>query len=70
MAWMNVEKNVNDETGDVLLEEVFKDALECGEAKSQVRNASVVRGKPTVSGRVERFGDESKKVGHERCRAV
>ena len=28
MAWMNVEKNVNDETGDVLLEEVFKDALE------------------------------------------
>ena len=28
LAWMNVEKNVNDETGDVLLEEVFKDALE------------------------------------------
>ena len=28
MAWMNVEKNVNDETGEVLLEEVFKDALE------------------------------------------
>jgi len=28
LAWMNLEKNVNDETGDVLLEEVFKDALE------------------------------------------
>ena len=28
LAWMNVEKNVNDETGEVLLEEVFKDALE------------------------------------------
>ena len=70
LAWMNVEKNVNDETGDVLLEEVFKDALEVWpkqKAKSETQ-ALCAENQPLVDA-LNDLVMKARKLSRERCQA-